>query len=825
MRAFRAWTTTVLLAVSVLALPAAALASAPTAPYTAITFDGTNPSVPDGAVAFDPGNATFNAGNNAGGAPTAKDGIFVYADVNPDPGGNGAGSIGIVPGGGATLATGTYPVVNLGTTVPSGDVGVFATYGHSSLCLTGASLVISEATADGSGNLTAFAASLTMACGSTAHAEIRWHSTVPYNAASITTGIWDFGLQYVGGGGQPATFTVRNAGVGSLVLGAAALTGARTSFAITAGQDHCSGTTLASGATCTIAVSPTPTTRWDGVSSPAVARLSIPDNLPTGSVSWELRVLGGTYRSAYAPLAIEAGPGEVTLSWPQLPHDPNWPLADNYVVRRLDLATPLLNGSGGSLTDTHVVPGREYFYTITSQSAGVDLYTTTPVGVVPWPRGGAGSFYPITTTRFLDTRQGIGAPRQRLAPGQTIHLKVEGRGPVPGSRISAVVLNLMAVHPAGSTSLTVYPRLGHRPPGPSLAAVSGHVTDDLVTVPVGYAGQVDITNGRAATDVIADVEGYYTADAAYVSRHGLGGQYQPFEYPWRLLDTGHTRYGSLRGGYYYKLSLDQALASWAWPHTTAALISITTLGSSADGAIAAWDGNDSAPGYFPRTSSLNYRPGVTTQNLAVVPVSQVYTNRDFAYVPTIGVLNAGRTPVHLIVDLVGVYDDSTLQWGLRYHPLATPRRIFAHSLGARGTAVVNPGSSAGYYTGALTVNATAVQPSANTGLTMWARLKGLVQPRFGATQDPARLTTVSQLVPMVGVSNQMDLNNYAGSTAVTIDELGTFEAWPVAGDPGYPAAPSAVPARLDALRPGLAPGSAAGDRSSDRQPVASGAVP
>jgi len=101
---------------------------------------------------------------------------------------------------------------------------------------------------------------------------------------------------------------------------------------------------------------------------------------------------------------------------------------------------------------------------------------------------------PVTPSRLLDTREGNGAPKAPLGGGQTMHLQVTGRGGVPSSKVSAVVLNMTVTGPTSAGYLTVYPTGIPRPTASNLNFPAGWTGANSVTVPVGANGQVDIFN-------------------------------------------------------------------------------------------------------------------------------------------------------------------------------------------------------------------------------------------------------------------------------------------------------------------------------------------
>ena len=124
---------------------------------------------------------------------------------------------------------------------------------------------------------------------------------------------------------------------------------------------------------------------------------------------------------------------------------------------------------------------------------------------------GSGSFTPLTPTRLLDTRSGIGAPKATVAPGASLVLDVDGHGGVPASGVSAVVLNVTVAQPTTAGHITVYPDDTGLPLAANLNFVAGQAIPNLVVAPVGANGRVDLNNGSNGTvQLIADVSGYFS---------------------------------------------------------------------------------------------------------------------------------------------------------------------------------------------------------------------------------------------------------------------------------------------------------------------------
>ena len=124
----------------------------------------------------------------------------------------------------------------------------------------------------------------------------------------------------------------------------------------------------------------------------------------------------------------------------------------------------------------------------------------------------AGGFVPVTPTRILDTRLGNGAPVAAIRPGATLHLQVTGRGRVPTTGVSSVVLNVTAVRPAATGHLTLHPDGTTRPNASSLSFLQGDTSANLVIAQVGSNGKVAIHNNSTGTiHLLADVTGYHLA--------------------------------------------------------------------------------------------------------------------------------------------------------------------------------------------------------------------------------------------------------------------------------------------------------------------------
>jgi hypothetical protein len=148
-----------------------------------------------------------------------------------------------------------------------------------------------------------------------------------------------------------------------------------------------------------------------------------------------------------------------------------------------------------------------------------------------------GSYVSVTPFRIVDTRTGATDPAtyagQTLAGGGTLNVQVTGVGttPVPAGA-SAVVLNVTAVDPSTNGFLSVFPEGTTLPLVSDLNFAPGVIVANLVTAPLSASGGISIFNHAGNTDVVVDVEGYYTSSPA---ANG-SGLYNPLS-PVRALGT------------------------------------------------------------------------------------------------------------------------------------------------------------------------------------------------------------------------------------------------------------------------------------------------
>jgi hypothetical protein len=247
------------------------------------------------------------------------------------------------------------------------------------------------------------------------------------------------------------------------------------------------------------------------------------------------------------------------------------------------------------------------------------------------------TYHPVGPARVLDTRSAVGVSTTTpVAANSGVSLAVAGAGGVPATGATAAVLNVTVTAPTASGYLTVYPGGADRPTASNLNWVPGQTVPNLVVVPIGPDGTVELYNhGSGTVHVVADVFGYYSADASGTTFHAAG--------PARMLDTrygiGAPAPGPLTATGQLSLDLNDGNVL---AHAKAVVLNVTVAGSTGAGVLTVWP--DGQP--RPTSSNLNWTKGQIIANLVTVPV--VDGKVDFH-------VNYGSTDV--IADLFGYYTD------------------------------------------------------------------------------------------------------------------------------------------------------------------------
>ncbi len=382
----------------------------------------------------------------------------------------------------------------------------------------------------------------------------------------------------------------------------------------------------------------------------------------------------------------------------------------------------------------------------------------------PAPPGG---YVSLTPTRVLDTRLGNGAPVARVAARATVSVQVTGRGGVPATGVSAVVLNVTAVAPTAGGFITAYGP-GSRPTVSNLNFVARQTVPNLVIVPVTATGAVRLYNGSSgSTDLLADVAGYYRSGEPTTT--GAFGSVTPT----RVLDT---RLGNgapvARVAARATVSV-QVTGRGGVPATgvSAVVLNVTAVAPTAGGFITAY-----GPGSRPTVSNLNFVARQTVPNLVIVPVTATGAVRLY---------NGSSGSTDLLADVAGYYRSGEPTTTGAFGSV-TPTRVLDTRLGngapvarvaARATVSVQVTGRGGVpATGvsAVVLNVTAVAPTAGGFITAYGPGS---RPTVSNLNFVARQTVPNLVIVPVTATGAVRLyNGSSGSTDLLADVAGYYLA-------------------------------------------------
>ncbi|MGH3417703.1 MAG: PKD domain-containing protein, partial [Actinocrinis sp.] len=280
-----------------------------------------------------------------------------------------------------------------------------------------------------------------------------------------------------------------------------------------------------------------------------------------------------------------------------------------------DGSIDLLNGSGGTVQLLADVTG---YFTV----APTDGYTA------------------LSPDRLLDTRTGTGAPKAPVTAGHSVVLTVAGAdgGKLPTSGIKAVALNVTVTGTVGAGFISAYPDGTTRPVTSNLNFTTGQTVPNMVIVPVGADGKVDLYNSASSVNLVADVTGYFSADGA--------SAYFPLP-AYRVADSrlGNGLATPIGAAQNEALAMADASApSPLFQNMTAFVLNVTVTGPQAGGYLTVFP-NGTTP---PTASNLNFNPGQTIANMVLAaPGSDAGKS--------VGFHNGSGGTVNVIADLSGVF--------------------------------------------------------------------------------------------------------------------------------------------------------------------------
>jgi Fibronectin type III domain len=397
----------------------------------------------------------------------------------------------------------------------------------------------------------------------------------------------------------------------------------------------------------------------------------------------------------------------------------------------------------------------------------------------------AGQFVPLSPARLINTANGLGLP-SALTSGTTVNFTVLGKGGVPATGVSTVMLHIYT-NATDFGYLYAWPTATARPTSSTLAMSADVESDNVAMTQVGTGGQISFQSmATNPVNLIVDVEGYVTdntdatAGATYVpltqtrvlaTTNGVGGRSTPLT---STEPNGFWNFTILgKGGLPTTgvAAVVMNLAAGDNNTTTGAQLDVGTGG--ADPSFASW-------------KTFTY-PGIVADQLAVVAPDSLGRIA----------LSTNGTSVNVWIDVQGYYLSASAGGGGDVYVPVAPTRIVRTSTGvgipstlaAGGTVSVPITGVAGVPTtgvGAVALSMTAENAGDNGYDVMWA--DGVAKPGTSTIEAQPGIPNSNIAYVRPGADGKMAVYSSV-SNDLLVDVEGYFST-PV--PPTAPQAPTAA---------------------------------
>jgi hypothetical protein len=369
----------------------------------------------------------------------------------------------------------------------------------------------------------------------------------------------------------------------------------------------------------------------------------------------------------------------------------------------------------------------------------------------------AGYYQPITPTRFLDTRNGTGGTTGPVAGGATVRLQVAGAQSIPATNVTAVAVNVTVTAETASGVVTVYPEDTPQPITTNLNYVAATSIANLVIVPVGANGYIDLYHTNGPVQLIADVSGFFTSDATKTG----DTTFTPMA-PTRVLDTRNgTGAPQAKIGEAGSVSLQIGGANGIPTGISAVAINITAV-------------NETSSGYLTDYADGTSRPATSNLSFSTQPVAEM------AVVPVgadgkIDIWEGGSTgTIDVVGDVSGYFTVGTT--GEAYHAISATRMIDTRQNGqpvpSDGTLAVAQGNAVIAANPTLELNITAVGGTTSGFLSAYPDGTGV--PNASSVNYTAGEVIPNVALASTGAGTADIYNHSSGTVQVVVDCYGYF---------------------------------------------------
>jgi hypothetical protein len=386
------------------------------------------------------------------------------------------------------------------------------------------------------------------------------------------------------------------------------------------------------------------------------------------------------------------------------------------------------------------------------------------------------TFHGVTPARLMDTRgdqptiDGLFAGTGPVLGGNTVDVRVLGRGGVPAMGVGAVALNVTVTAPTATGYVTVFPTGAARPNASNLNYTAGQTIPNMVIVAVGADSSVSLFNSTSGSaSLLVDVLGWFPLADAFTG-----------VVPARLMDT-REGYATIDG---VSAATGAVGGSSTVQFTAAGRGGVPTTGVGAV-ALNVTVTSPTTVGYLtvypagaarPTASNLNFTPGLTIPNMVIVPLGAG---------GQVSVFNGGSGTAHVVVDVLGWFPVGSAFSGL------TPARLLDTRVGqptidgkfsgyrsirrtsALNLVVTGRGGVPATGAGAVALNVTVTNPTSNAYLTVYPGGSG-VRPTASNLNFVTGQTIPNMVIVPVGTDGQVTIYNSSDGTDLVVDVLGWF---------------------------------------------------
>jgi RHS repeat-associated protein len=305
--------------------------------------------------------------------------------------------------------------------------------------------------------------------------------------------------------------------------------------------------------------------------------------------------------------------------------------------------TVLLSGSTDTVSNSAVIAvgsdGQLALISSTSQQFIIDVQGYFTAGDTPAP----GGFVSLPTSRVIDTRDGTGYPAGAWSDTGIKSLTLKGKGGVPDTA-TAVFANITVISTdTPNIILETLPGGGFANGGAAGTSINyrGHATTAIAAVlNLNAAGVVDIKHFASTTGihVLVDIQGYFDGQVSTSSFTTVES---------RIHDSRISPNTAIPANSTVEVQVGGVGGLPTASANVAGVVMNVTPVSSDFGYLRIWPSDES-------------EPNLSTVNYDTDSVSNVIVVRPSATTGKVKILNAGNSPVHIIIDSQGWFRNANL---------------------------------------------------------------------------------------------------------------------------------------------------------------------